>query len=149
MSAAIPQFGRKLPGQDYPPRPGAYALVFNAKDEILVVEEGGYWWLPGGGVEAGESYEQGLKREMLEETGYAVEILSEIGRASEFTQDPVNKQFRDKHCAFYAVRLVGESKGPQLKENHPHWLNVADALTKFYDETHKWAVKLVLENGKT
>lgn len=149
MSEKVPQFGKKLPGRDYPPRPGAYALVFNAAGEILLVEEGGYWWLPGGGVEAGETHEQGLKREMLEETGYAVEILREVGRANEFTQDPVNKQFRDKHCRFYAVRLVGESKGPQLKENHPRWLTVADTLAKLYDETHRWAVKLVLANRKT
>ena len=142
---AVPQFGTRQPGRDYPPRPGAHALVFNAAGEILAVEEGGYWWLPGGGLEAGETYEQGLAREMLEETGYAVEILREIGRANEFTQDPVNKKFHDKHCAFFAVRLVGASKGPQLKENHPQWLSVADALTKLYDETHRWAVKRAVE----
>jgi len=149
LSAGVPQFGKKLPGRDYPPRPGAYALVFNAAGEILLVEEGGYFWLPGGGVEAGETYEQGLAREMLEETGYAVEILSEIGRANEFTQDPINKQFRDKHCAFYAVRLIGESKGPQLAENHPQWMRVDDALAKLYDETHRWVVKRALDGRKS
>ena len=142
---SVPQFGKKLPGQDYPPRPGAYALVFNAEGLILAVEEGGYWWLPGGGVEAGETHEQGLVREMLEETGYAVEILKEIGRANEFTQDPINKQYRDKHCVFYAVRLAGDSKGPQIEENHPHWMRVEEALTKLYDETHRWAVRRTLD----
>jgi 8-oxo-dGTP diphosphatase len=147
LSGPVPRFGRRLPGIGYPPRPGAYALVFNERGEILAVEEGGYWWLPGGGVEAGETHEQGLIREMLEETGYAVEILREIGRANEFTQDPINKQHRDKQCRFYAVRLLGESKGPQLMENTPHWLAVADALTKLYDETHRWAVKRTLDAG--
>jgi 8-oxo-dGTP diphosphatase len=144
----VPQFGRKLPGRDYPPRPGAYALVFNAEGLILAVEEGGYWWLPGGGVEAGETHEQGLIREMLEETGYAVEILNEVGRANEFTQDPINKQYRDKHCVFFAIRLVGGSKGAQIEENHPHWLSVADALTKLYDETHRWAVRKTVESRR-
>lgn len=143
----VPQFGRKLPGRDYPPRPGAYALAFNPRGEILVVEEGGFWWLPGGGVEAGETHEQGLEREMLEETGYAVEILGEIGRANEFTQDPVNKRFHDKHCRFYAVRLVGDSKGARIADNHPHWLTVADALKKLYDETHRWAVRRAPESA--
>jgi 8-oxo-dGTP diphosphatase len=139
----IPQFGRPLPNRDYPPRPGAYALVFNAAGEILVVEEHGFWWLPGGGLEAGESFEAGLRREMLEETGYAVEILREAGRANEYTQDPVNKRFHNKHCAFFAVRLIGQSKGPQIADNHPHWLTVAEALKKLYDETHRWAVEKV------
>jgi 8-oxo-dGTP diphosphatase len=137
----VPQFGTKLPGRDYPPRPGAYALVFDAGGQVLVVEEHGFWWLPGGGLEAGESCEAGLVREMLEETGYAVEILRELGRAREYTQDPVSKRFHDKHCAFFAVRLVGESKGPAIADNHPHWLPVEAALKKLYDETHRWAVE--------
>jgi len=137
----IPQFGRRLPGRQYPPRPGAYALVFNAAGEILIVEEHGFWWLPGGGLEAGEGFEAGLRREMLEETGYAVEILREAGRANEYTQDPVNMRFHNKHCAFFEVRLMGKSKGPQIADNHPHWLTVAEALKKLYDKTHRWAVE--------
>jgi 8-oxo-dGTP pyrophosphatase MutT (NUDIX family) len=39
---------------------------------------------PGGGVDLGESPEQGMKREMLEETGYEVEIIDEIGMTVEY-----------------------------------------------------------------
>lgn len=145
MSPQIPQFGARQPGRDYTPRPGSYALVFNDKGEILIVEEHGFYWLPGGGLEAGESHEQGLRREMLEETGYAVEILGELGRANEFTQDPVNKRFHNKHCAFYRVRLVGESTGPRVADNHPSWMAVEAALSKLYDETHRWAVLRAVE----
>ncbi|MEZ7890788.1 MAG: NUDIX domain-containing protein [Candidatus Wallbacteria bacterium] len=45
-------------------------------DSILLVhhqkDDRDYWLLPGGGLEASESIEECIKREMLEETGYDV-----------------------------------------------------------------------------
>jgi len=65
----------------YPKRPvlGVGALIFN-RDKILLVERGkeplkGYWSLPGGVLETGETLEQGVIREVREETGLEVEPL--------------------------------------------------------------------------
>jgi mutator protein MutT len=62
----------------YPQRPilGVGALIFN-RDKILLVERGkeplkGYWSLPGGVLETGETLEQGVVREVREETGLEV-----------------------------------------------------------------------------
>ena len=62
----------------YPKRPvlGVGALIFN-RDKILLVERGkeplkGYWSLPGGALETGETLEQGAIREVREETGLEV-----------------------------------------------------------------------------
>lgn len=56
------------------------ALIIEG-DRILLVERGreplkDYWSLPGGVVEAGERLEEALRREVREETGLEVEILS-------------------------------------------------------------------------
>jgi len=66
----------------YPSRPflGVGALVFE-RDKLLIVERAGepfkgYWSLPGGILETGEKLDQGVRREVLEETGLEVEPLS-------------------------------------------------------------------------
>ena len=66
----------------YPSRPflGVGALIFDAGN-ILLVERGkeplkGYWSLPGGILETGERLEDGIRREVMEETGLDVEPLS-------------------------------------------------------------------------
>jgi 8-oxo-dGTP diphosphatase len=65
----------------YPDQPlvGVGAIVFKG-DEVLLVRRGkepalGEWSLPGGAVEVGETLEEALRRELLEETGIEVEIL--------------------------------------------------------------------------
>jgi len=66
----------------YPQRPvlGIGALIFD-RGKILLVERGreplkGYWSLPGGVLEIGETLEQGIVREVREETGLEVEPLT-------------------------------------------------------------------------
>jgi len=82
--------GRRLPrsgggaGKEdrrYPKRPmlGVGALIFD-RDRILMAERGGeplkgWWSLPGGLVETGESLEDALRRELREETGLEVKPL--------------------------------------------------------------------------
>lgn len=56
---------------------GVGALLFDG-DRILLAERGreplkGYWSLPGGVLETGETLEAGIRREVLEETGLVVE----------------------------------------------------------------------------
>lgn len=63
---------------DYDTRLAAYALVVDDQDRILLAlwNEGDrpLWTLPGGGVELHESVEEGVVRELREETGYDVRL---------------------------------------------------------------------------
>ncbi len=62
-------------------RPSTNGAIFNEKGEILLQKraDNGYWGLPGGKVDIGESVEQGAIREVLEETGLQVTIKRLIG----------------------------------------------------------------------
>ncbi|HOA14969.1 MAG TPA: (deoxy)nucleoside triphosphate pyrophosphohydrolase [Bacillota bacterium] len=63
----------------------AAAIIDEGK--LLVARRGkgqsmeGYWELPGGKVEEGESPESCLAREIEEELGISIEVLDEVGRA--------------------------------------------------------------------
>jgi len=58
------------------------AKILNNSQEVLLIKRStednysGIWEVPGGAVEKGESLEQALKREVLEETGLYVEKIN-------------------------------------------------------------------------
>ena len=63
------------------------AIVLNDADELLVIQRGqepaaGCWTLPGGRIEPGESAEEAVVREVLEETGLVVTVIREVGSLS-------------------------------------------------------------------
>lgn len=66
---------RRYPGS---PMVGVGAIIFR-DDTVLLVQRGsepslGQWTLPGGLVELGESLEEAVKREVLEEVGLEVDV---------------------------------------------------------------------------
>jgi 8-oxo-dGTP diphosphatase len=79
------------------------ALIFEG-DSILLVERAGeplrgYWSLPGGLLETGETIEDGVRREVREETGLLVEVLHRF--------DIFERIIRDADgCAEYHYVLV-------------------------------------------
>jgi 8-oxo-dGTP diphosphatase len=87
--------GEHTGARTYPSRPvvGVGAVVFDA-DRVLLVKRAneplkGEWSLPGGAVEIGETLEAAGAREVLEETGLAVdvgpvvEVLDRVQRAAD------------------------------------------------------------------
>lgn len=64
------------------------ALVYRGRELLLMRRsDNGYWSLPGGFVEIGESVAAAARREVAEETGYVVEI----GRLVGVYSDPVSQ----------------------------------------------------------
>ena len=58
---------------------GVGAVVFNPRNEILLIKRGkapryGEWMVPGGTLEWGETLEEAVRREVREETGIDIEI---------------------------------------------------------------------------
>jgi len=80
-------------GRRYPDRPvlGVGAVVL-CGEQVLLVKRGsppsqGLWSLPGGAVELGEGLEQAVAREVLEETGLAVEVGPLLGVFERLLED--------------------------------------------------------------
>ena len=61
-------------------RIGVYAMIFREHEILLALRRDIDWWnLPGGGLELGETVEEGVCREVREETGLEVEVDHLVG----------------------------------------------------------------------
>ncbi len=104
----VPQ-GRWLPPQSLGWRPAAYGLLFNETDEVLMVWDismGAYWHFPGGGMNRGETQQQTIAREFVEETGLVVEVGPVIDVWDDFFIMPTGRATHGVLC-FYLVKVVG------------------------------------------
>lgn len=70
---------------------GVFGIIFDEQERVLLAHrrDMDLWNLPGGGLESGEAPLEGLKREVLEETGLHVEVMKLIGVYSKTDKDEI------------------------------------------------------------
>jgi 8-oxo-dGTP pyrophosphatase MutT (NUDIX family) len=126
-------------------RTGSEVAIFVARrgrSEVLVVhrspDQGGYWHTIAGGVEPGEQPEDAARRELLEETGLAVDEIVPAGTAVEFayslSEEPADRRNLYEHGVF-SVHVdcflvdAPDAWEPQLDWEHDgyRWCAAADA----------------------
>jgi 8-oxo-dGTP diphosphatase len=140
-----PEFGVRLPGRVYPPRPGAYAVLWDAAGErIAVVETREGCFLPGGGLEPGESVEDALRREIAEEMALTVEEPRELGRAVELVWAPAEGRCFRKEGVFFTARAGAPLTRVPEPDHAVFWLWPAQAIEKLSHESQKWVVRKVV-----
>jgi 8-oxo-dGTP pyrophosphatase MutT (NUDIX family) len=93
------------------PRLAVRALIINPEGKVLLIQgrdstnpTNTWWFTPGGGIEIGETPDQALIREVLEETGLIIENPVPLGREriSKFRFE--DTEYFQKE-SFYLVRL--------------------------------------------
>jgi ADP-ribose pyrophosphatase YjhB (NUDIX family) len=82
------------------------AVIFDNENSIALmnVSKDNFHKLPGGGINEGETKEEALKRECLEEAGVNIEIISELGLISEIKK--TSETIQNSYC--YTAKVVGE-----------------------------------------
>src|SRR5215471_18900870 len=77
-------------------RIGLFALIFDDEGRVLLGHRRDIdWWnLPGGGMEAGETVDEALRREVREETGLEAEVEQLVGVYSKPQKQEVVLTFR-------------------------------------------------------
>jgi ADP-ribose pyrophosphatase YjhB (NUDIX family) len=113
--------------------PAAFAVVRNDLGRILLVRraDDGYWELPGGRVEVGESASAAVVREVAEEAGATIEITrlagvySDPGHVLAYPHgEGIYQQFA---VCFHATTLAGEVQPDHDETSAAAWFDPEQA----------------------
>ncbi len=108
-------------------------IALDSENKMALLHSTTYGWyeIPGGGVEDGETVEESFRREMLEETGCRVEIVQEIGKTLEVRAK--HKLLNDTRC--YLSKVIGGKGAPDFQEDEDEcgfeilWVTLDEAIT--------------------
>lgn len=139
----------------YKPVGQVYGIVFNEKGEILIARLGSKdsWVIPGGTPEKGETIEQTLQRELLEEADVKVKNILPLGTQKVEAEDAsITHQIR---CIALIDKLLPQTIDPDPTKNivwerrfvpakditqYIKWGEVGKAMFKDAVELYKTAV---------
>ncbi|WP_371187879.1 NUDIX hydrolase [Thalassotalea maritima] len=118
-------------------RQAARAIILRGEDILLLYTERYHdYTLPGGGVDEGEDLQQGLVRELIEETGAQnIRNIKAFGRYEEFRpwyKNDFDIMHMESFC--YTCDIDEELADTQLEQHEiangmrPVWVNIFDAI---------------------
>ncbi len=130
--------GKKETSSNYLQREVVRAVVFDEERNVGLIHVGtlNFHQLPGGGIETGESKEEALRREIIEELGCKIEILSEIGQIDEYRD--YKSTLQQNYC--YICRVIGKKGKPSPTEGELKygcdllWLPINEAVKQLQND---------------
>jgi len=136
-------FGEQVDGQTYHARRAVYAVIPDSAGRVAAVRYRGNLFLPGGGIEGGETPEQALVREVAEECAQRLHIAGKMGEALQYFYAPSDDKYFAVHAIFYAGTFLGQTPGQA--EYPVVW--VPDDTAPFFHASHVWAAQSLRREG--
>ncbi|MCM3707994.1 MULTISPECIES: NUDIX hydrolase [Cytobacillus] len=119
--------------------PGSVVIILNERNEVLLQKRhDGGWGLPGGLMDLGESFEETAKREVLEETGLAVEnlkLLNVFSGSDYYLKVQNGDEFYSATALYFTKDVSGELQADyseSLELQYFELTNLPDGLTDEY-----------------
>ncbi|HEY8992436.1 MAG TPA: NUDIX hydrolase [Candidatus Microsaccharimonas sp.] len=109
----------------YIDRPTVKALVLNAKNEVLIINNG---LLPGGGIEDNEDDATALRREIIEELGMTVSNINSLETIIQYRNFLNKKYVINGYTVRYEGNLVNTSPQDEGEAQFTYaWYSIEDA----------------------
>ncbi len=133
-------------------RHGAYGIVLQDSSILLTQKKSGpyqsLWGLPGGGIEFGETPEEALKRELLEESSLMVRELEFLTIATATGEYNKKGEPYGFHHVGLIYRVLDWIKEPNLTpEEENRWASLNSVISQELTPFGRYAVHLVQNRG--
>ena len=107
----------------------AGSIIMNDEGKILLltIPNRDIWSYPKGHMEEGETVEQATRREVLEETGYEIDIIRQLSDII-YTHEKTGEPIRIFMALSMIAKKVDDGEGSIIKE----WFTIAEAEKKLF-----------------
>ena len=130
-------FGTKE-NEHYLDRKGAYLIPIR-DGKVAVVRTPKGCFLLGGGIDDGETDTQCIRRECMEETGYAVEVGARVCSAEKYGCHPTLGWFHPIQT-YYLGSLLRQERTPAEDDHRLEWVPCEEVRERMFSDMQAWAI---------
>jgi 8-oxo-dGTP diphosphatase len=138
---SVPVFGRRPEFPGWVIRESAYVVAIRDDGCLAVVRTSQGTFLPGGGIESGETPPEAITRETLEECGLIIQPGAWIVRAIQFVYAEREKTHFEKRSIFLDGLIVGFDSTCREPDHELVWAEAGEATRILSHESQRWAVE--------
>lgn len=136
-------FGEKLKNEIYHDRAAAYVVLRDENKIAVVKTASGKLFLPGGKIEEGESGEDCVVRECLEEMGVKVAVKQYFAIGERYFYYEAGREYSHAIGHFFFSDEYEKACEPIEEDEEALWLPYEEAIEEFYHPHHRWAAEYI------